>query len=469
MASLSDMKSVDGLPGYAPINPDGPSFAPKHQPLELGVDDRHARRQRRRRRFLRVFAVSAFLWMAAHALFRSNMFKSCFHGKHKQLESKFVVGGLEYHIPHEITLGHCVEPEEWSEPEPSADGHLTSSSSFDLSLSSENLFVLSRGHWSGGVLNVETSPDQAQDTATVHVEVKYYRERIRDLAKVCYVTREEGEAGVGIFTPTWNHGGRRRHRDHHMVFETTVVLPEVEAGSEPLQIKKFETDVPNTVHHIGDLNQKIAFDSLSLRGTNGPIDVESLLATSGSIQTTNGPIKGIFNTTKSLIIETSNSPVGVDVGLNSDKDGSEPTLIVRTSNSPLKALVSLTSASDVGGAFNVTATTSNGPLGVGFPASPVDSKLILSAKTSNSPLAVSLNPAYEGSFNLRTSSWFKAEANVDKEVVDPSGKDRKRNVVIKDVGRGSLSGSVNWEGEEGREIEGSVDLSTSNFHVRVEL
>ena len=92
-----------------------------------------------------------------------------------------------------------MQSDEWSEPEMSGDGLLTSDSSFDLSLSSANLFVISRGHWSGGVLSVVTSPEQAQDTATVHVEVKYHQERLRDLAKVCYITREEGETGVGIF------------------------------------------------------------------------------------------------------------------------------------------------------------------------------------------------------------------------------------------------------------------------------
>ena len=63
-----------------------------------------------------------------------------------------------------------------------------------------------------------------------------------------------------------------------MIFGTTFILPEVEAGSAPLQIKKFETDVQNTVHRIGDLNQKILFDSLSLQGTNGPIEVQVRLA-----------------------------------------------------------------------------------------------------------------------------------------------------------------------------------------------
>jgi hypothetical protein len=135
----------------------------------------------------------------------------------------------------------------------------------------------------------------------------------------------------------------------------------------------------------------------------------------------------------------------------------------------MKASISLTSFSDVGGAFNITATTSNGPLAVDFPASPADSKLTLGAKTSNSPVSVSLNPAYEGTFKLQTSSWFKAEANIDKEVVDPSGKDRKRNVVIENAGRESLSGRVNWDGDEEREVEGVVDVFTSYSHVKLNL
>ena len=58
-----------------------------------------------------------------------------------------------------------------------------------------------------------------------------------------------------------------------MTFVTSVILPEVEAGSPPLQVKKFETDVLRTVHRVGDLNQKIVFEHLSLQGTRAPIDV----------------------------------------------------------------------------------------------------------------------------------------------------------------------------------------------------
>ena len=56
-------------------------------------------------------------------------------------------------------------------------------------------------------------------------------------------------------------------------FATKVILPELSDGS-PLLIKKFETDVRNTAHRIGDLNEKVLFQSLHLKGSNGLIHAQ---------------------------------------------------------------------------------------------------------------------------------------------------------------------------------------------------
>jgi len=58
-----------------------------------------------------------------------------------------------------------------------------------------------------------------------------------------------------------------------LYFETTITLPEV-SGLSPLTIKKFETDVANTIHRIGDLNKKVNFDFVSLKGSNAPIHAQ---------------------------------------------------------------------------------------------------------------------------------------------------------------------------------------------------
>lgn len=87
MASFNDMKSVDEPLGYAPINPDGPSFAPKHQPLELGVDNRHARRERLDLSSWAAVAVyTALVWLAARGIYQSNVFTYCFHGKQMDMK-----------------------------------------------------------------------------------------------------------------------------------------------------------------------------------------------------------------------------------------------------------------------------------------------------------------------------------------------------------------------------------------------
>ena len=54
--------------------------------------------------------------------------------------------------------------------------------------------------------------------------------------------------------------------------EITIVLPSDE--SAPLFVKKFETDLPNTLHRLGDLGTTVSFGSISLRATNAPIQVK---------------------------------------------------------------------------------------------------------------------------------------------------------------------------------------------------
>jgi len=192
-----------------------------------------------------------------------------------------------------------------------------------------------------------------------------------------------------------------------------------------------------------------------------------LTATTGLIHSSNGPISGTFNTTKALTLETSNSPIHVDVGLESDKDGSSPIFIARTSNGKLEADVSLVSASGSGGSFNIGARTSNSPLRVAFPASPIDSKLLFQGTTSNSPATVSLNPAYEGSFTLSTSR-LGASIHRKAGVEDPSGKERKRVInALNERGR-VLTGRVYWESDENK-AQGMVGVQTSNSPVVLEI
>ena len=138
-----------------------------------------------------------------------------------------------------------------------------------------------------------------------------------------------------------------------MHFTTKVILPESSLPEFPLLINKFETDVVNTAHRVGDLNEKVLFQFFLLKGSNGRIDVQvnfyrcgffilvmisyiffypqSVKADQGIISTSNAGIQGIFNTSKFLSLHTSNGRIDVDVGLSS-VDESEPGLNLATTN-----------------------------------------------------------------------------------------------------------------------------------------
>ena len=107
-----------------------------------------------------------------------------------------------------------------------------------------------------------------------------------------------------------------------------------------------------------------------------------------------------------------------------------------------------------------------------FPAAPPDSILKFAGKTSNAGVSVSLNPAYEGSLLLQTSLIFKPRINQDSSVVDPSGRNRKRLLNIKNIGRRVVSGEVFWSDATEKEAAGSagsVLVHTSNANIDLNL
>jgi len=109
-------------------------------------------------------------------------------------------------------------------------------------------------------------------------------------------------------------------------------------------------------------------------------------------------------------------------------------------------------------------------LEVDFPAAPPYSLLTFDGTTSIGQAVVSLNPAYEGSFLLRTS-LFQSLIHQDKSVVDPTGRNRKRLLKIKQVGS-VISGEIFWSNttETSNLIPaGSVSIRTSLAQVELDL
>lgn len=104
-----------------------------------------------------------------------------------------------YEIPSYIVTDTCVQGSEWTDGPDNGQHFKTSRTSFEIPLSADNIFFLSRGSLSAGFVELVTSSDQAKDSVTINVIAEYHREYIRDLAKACLVSRDGNQQGVGLF------------------------------------------------------------------------------------------------------------------------------------------------------------------------------------------------------------------------------------------------------------------------------
>src|ERR1700761_2696346 len=87
--------------------------------------------------------------------------------------------------------------------------------------------------------------------------------------------------------------------------------------------------------------------------------------------------------------------------------------------------------SQPGGAFEVSARTSNSPIYLTFPTSPQISYLKLDARTSNANAAVDLNSAFEGMWSVVTSEDVGVPNILPRtDSIDPTGRGRRRTNFV---------------------------------------
>ncbi|PBK58817.1 hypothetical protein ARMSODRAFT_967407 [Armillaria solidipes] len=428
------------------------------------------------KRFFKAFCVAILIWFLL-AMFTSSIVDAGgFHRGGGGYLQDFP--DSDFPIPRGYTVRECIRGPGWTSTGsgggfPAVGQRYSAHTSFDLPLNSETLFLLSQGSLSSGAINVVTSPT-LKDVVRVDVAIQYYRQKVLDYARICLLQRQEGENGVGVFTPRWFNNPTYQDRPH---FDITITIPEPSSTSAS-NIKNFETDVPNFSQSLQDLESRVHFGKISLKGSNMPIQAESLefdygkIVTSNApiqinsldavgadVHTSNAPIQGSFAASGSLVLKTSNAPIRVDVDLG-DMDATKSTLELTTSNNIIKAGIKLFSPSS-----DVSAHTSNGPLQLKVLESPVDSKVKLDARTSNADAEVWLPPTYEGTYSLSTSH-MQPSLRVG-EMSDPAGRGRRRMVKQNTVRRGETVGEVYWD--EHNRGRGTVLVRSSNGPLSLKL
>ncbi|KAH7102557.1 hypothetical protein BKA62DRAFT_656262 [Auriculariales sp. MPI-PUGE-AT-0066] len=313
------------------------------------------------------------------------------------------------------------------------------------------------------------------DKVTVQTVVGYDH---HIFAKICTFKREDGSLGVGVVVPKHDHDDhdhdhdhdhdthhphhphRGDHRANHI--ELTVTFPIAKDG--PRQFKSLDTRLPLYRHSITDIGAKVEFDTVTLRGTNSPIHAESFTASTLNLQTSNSPINGNYNGTNSLSIRTANAPIGVQISFTTtlkDDEEKPARLELVTANARIEASIDLAAAGDAkAGVYDVFTHTANAPLLLTFNSAPAGSKLLLDGKTVNSAIDVTLDPTYEGTFDAHTV-WSKVNFNARDKPEDPAGRERKRTVNVREIGKTGFTGEVFWGDKSDETPEGEVKLATA--------
>jgi len=365
---------------------------------------------------------------------------------------------MEPPLPPDVDIGDCANMTQDSVMASNLlRGRFSSSAEFKLPLSSEKLFLMSRGTAAGSVNFVQSDKDGKD--VKIHVVATYRHESALDYIMVCEISKGKDQRGVGVFAPRWS--GRRVGVN----FDITVHLPSG-SGKSPLKIKNFETNLPLFAHDVGDLADTVHFDALSFESSLMRISVGSLSATEVRLATSSAKIEGTFNTSSSLDLSTANAPINVTVGLSNGKGTEATRLTMRTTNAAIGAKMSLVSGEKTGGEFIISGTTAVGPVDMIVTEAPVGSSISLKARTALAPATVKMHPAYEGEFILSTS-LRGVSLSVDEKVEDPAGKERKRSVDIRRVGSSRVTGSVSWS-PEGKHL-GFVNVETSMAPAVLEL
>ncbi|KAF8678714.1 diphthine synthase [Rhizoctonia solani] len=340
---------------------------------------------------------------------------------------------------------------------------------YTLPISKSLHYIVARGSLSAGVLNIRGSDTIDPGFVDVKVVARYWNQDALSYTKVCELTKPEGGVGIGIYTPSRIGVGVGQQ----IQWTVTVTFPT--ASQSPLDLNAFATDIGNFRHSIEGLGDRVRFEHLSLKGSNGAVESNGLSVSQATITTSNSKISGKFSATDSLVLKTTNGAIDTDIDITNDDTHKASSLTLESSNARITSRISLLTTHDQrpqpkGGHFIVRATTSNGRLNISYPTTPVNSLLDFTGETSNSSADVALDAAFEGTFAISTSN---SHVDLDDGTPsDPSGKGRKRIVHQTQGSSKAVSGYAFWgnEKDHDRNAEtGHVVVSTSNGWARLRL
>ncbi|KAJ7138254.1 hypothetical protein C8R44DRAFT_767145 [Mycena epipterygia] len=361
-------------------------------------------------------------------------------------------------VPHQTpeTAEYCAEWERVVDQVSETAQHLASAA-FELPTADDLIFFLSRGPVSGHI-HIDRTTNYELGPIRVNITAEYHDAEDLERTKVCRMGLEN-EHGVLVWAePRHLHDAPRRDVRINM----TVVFP---AGVR--RFNDLTTDLALFQHSIGNFLDgnwaPASFAAIRLKTSNVAINHGSLAGIrAGFIQTSNAKVEGFFTGIGDLSVQTSNAPIVSTALMFGVSAGSESRVTLRTSNGAITANMGMV-GDYKDSVLRAVVQTSNASLTIG----PItqrwsqNTRLLIDASTTVGSAIVSLEPEYEGTYDLQTSL---ARAQVEAHwVIDPSGQGRNRTVIERGTGH-HAQGSIYWthDGEPNEGVRsGFVKVTTS--------
>ncbi|EMD33276.1 hypothetical protein CERSUDRAFT_98869 [Gelatoporia subvermispora B] len=354
---------------------------------------------------------------------------------------------------------HCDKYADWTEE--NSDGPIafpkTVLTSFSLPLSSELLFLVSNSSKSRGIVRITKNGLPGSSDVLVDVRMTYHYDEVFEYTKICSAQLDDGEYGVALFDIREVPKGRKYYTD----FEITVNIPPSTTGV-PTFIRGFRGDMLLFAYELGYMQDFVFFDTISLDAGNMSINAMALSARSANLHNERAEISGSFNVSELLVLHAVASLITVDVKLlNTDQDN--PTeLQMCTFFSDIRVTLELISTSETGtgGAFKVNASTDFRPVDIQTIRAPIDHVLDLTVQTKGGEITVTLPSTWEGEFRAASAPILGGpRIEADKNVPDPSGRGRKRDLAWVGNEPGVVEGHAWWVPQEERDSKmGNVTI-----------
>ncbi|KAJ7849448.1 hypothetical protein B0H13DRAFT_1906182 [Mycena leptocephala] len=354
---------------------------------------------------------------------------------------------------------------EWTSGVPLANGSHLVHTSFELPMTADLLFFLSRGGVSGhiNIIRARVSPPIVQ----VIVTAQYHKPEDLERTKACRMGHAN-EHGVLIWA-----GPRHPHDSTHdsVRINITVTVP---SSTGVTLYKDLSTDLPLFSHTLDKFFMLFLpwtiFEHIHLRASNADIQYGSLIAHAAFIHTSNGKVEGLFSGYE-LKVHTSNSPIDSVALMLAEHAGSEVRVELKTSNGKIKSSMNFLPSPEFPDnvVLRAVVQTSGASLAIDTPTHLMAHKtsFFLDASTSGALASVSLSPQYEGTYDLRTSRGAHVYV-VEGEVSDPAG--RNRTISGKNSTEERAKGSIYWsyDGEPTEGVQrGAVKVTTSAAPVKL--